>query len=202
MFLKVWSKDPLYRLDTSSNMKIPPRPLGLGSLGAAPSWLSHVSFPGDSEGPGGRGPHGPGCGHGGDLSAGGKRPLTAGPGARPRRAGGTRTGSSVAGRRPASLPRGWCVLWAQRFGVTRTQPCPRCSCLREEPGAQRLFDVGPLNVSAAAPCQVAPGIPGPRKEVGADIPGAAGEMATCPSGRFEGSGNTYVTGLEGKLDIS
>lgn len=147
-------------------------------------------------------PVAPGCGHEGDLRAGGKRFLTKGPGTHPRRAGGTRTGCSVDGRWPASLPRGWCVLWAQRFGVTRTQPCPRCSCLPEEPGAQRLFDVGPLNVSAAAPCQAAPGIPGPRKEVGADIPGAAGGMATRPSGRFEGSGNTYVTGPEGKLDVS
>lgn len=57
----------------------------------------------------------------------------------------------------------------------------------------------PPDVSAAAPCQAAPGIPGPRQEVGADIPGAAGGMATGPSGRFEASGNTYVTGLNGKF---
>ena len=140
----------------------------------------------------------PGCGHEGGLRAVGG---DSSPRAR-ERIQGEQEGQGQAvlwtggGPRPC-LEAGVCC-GPRGLGSRGPSPSPTAAACRRSQEHKGCL-TWPPDVSAAALCQAAPGIPGPRKEVRADIPGAAGGMATGPSGRFEASGNTYMTGLKGKF---
>ena len=146
------------------------------------------------------GPAVPGCGREGDLRTGWKNPITQeASGTCPRQTGGEAidmpssrlacaAGPDVRGHRDPAPPRGAAALREGR-GHTGAAAAPMCA----------LSTLGLPRVLAAAPYQPAPGIPGPGPWPGPTSWEQLVGWAAGPSGRFQASGNTYVTGSAGKF---